>query len=396
MKDHLSARDLAYCGLFGAAALLFPVVFHVVRLGHVFMPMYLPLVTLAFFVPPPAAAATALVVPILSGAVTGMPPFFPPTAVFMSIELAIMAALIAAGVSRRPKVNEWLVLVPVLLFGRVLYVGLVYAFSLAVALPAGFLAGLSLLAGWPGIVLMIAVVPPVARLRRSRGRPGTEPEGGDSPGPPPASCESLNDDPKISFFDGVAEKWDGWEDLPALAVKFAAGIGAFGVGPDETVLDVGCGTGNLTRALLAKLSPAGRITAVDIAPRMIEEARRKIKDPRADWRVADVRRLPLSDASCDRAICFSVWPHIDDRGAAAAELRRVLKPGGFLHIWHLASRARINGIHASAGGPIRHDVLPPATETSELLLWHGFRVTTSIDDEECYLVSAVRNGRGKP
>jgi len=371
MKNRLSARDLAYCGLFGAAALLFPVVFHVVRLGHVFMPMYLPLVTLAFFVPPPAAAATALIVPILSGAVTGMPPFFPPTAVFMSIELAIMAALIAAVAARRPKVNEWLVLVPVLLFGRALYVGLVYAFSLAVALPAGFLAGLSLLAGWPGIVLMIAVVPPVARLRRNR-------------------------DPKISFFDGVAEKWDGWEDLPALAAKFAAGIGAFGVGPDETVLDAGCGTGNLTRALLARLSPAGRIIAVDVAARMIEEARRKIKDPRVDWRVADVRRLPLSDSSCDRAICFSVWPHMDDRGAAAAELRRVLKPGGFLHIWHLASRARINEIHASAGGPIRHDILPPAAETSELLLRHGFRVTASIDDEECYLVSAVRDGRGKP
>ncbi|MCX6569894.1 MAG: hypothetical protein NT006_00470 [Candidatus Aminicenantes bacterium] len=163
-------RDLAYCGLFGAAALLFPVVFHLVRLGHVLMPMYLPLVTLAFFVSPRMAAMTAFAVPLLSGAVTGMPPFYPPVAVFMSLELAAMSFLIAAAVKRWPRANEYCVLVPALLFGRVMYVGLVYAFSLAIRLPAEFMAGLSLLAGWPGIVLMIAVVPPVARQRK---RPGT-------------------------------------------------------------------------------------------------------------------------------------------------------------------------------------------------------------------------------
>ena len=130
------------------------------------MPMYLPLVALAFFVKPLPAAVTAFLVPLLSGAVTGMPPFYPPVALFMAFELAVMAALIAAVVTRRPLVNEWLVLVPVLLFGRVLYLGLVYAFSLVIKLPAGFMAGLSLLGGWPGIILMIIAVPPVARIRR--------------------------------------------------------------------------------------------------------------------------------------------------------------------------------------------------------------------------------------
>lgn len=171
------AHDLAYCGLFGAAALLFPVIFHLVRLGHVFMPMYLPLVTLAFFVPPRMAAMTALAVPLLSGAVTGMPPFYPPVAVFMSLELAAMSFLIAAAVKRWARANEYCVLVPVLFLGRVMYVGLVYAFSLAIRLPAEFMAGLSLLGGWPGIVLMIAVVPPVARLRRRHGPYESPPSG---------------------------------------------------------------------------------------------------------------------------------------------------------------------------------------------------------------------------
>lgn len=175
VRNRLSPHELAYCGLFGAAALLLPVLFHLVHLGHVFMPMYLPLVALAFFVKPLPAAVTAFLVPLLSGAVTGMPPFYPPVALFMALELAVMAALIAAVVTRRPLVNEWLVLVPVLLFGRVLYVGLVYAFSLVIKLPAGFMAGLSLLGGWPGIILMIIAVPSVARIRRGPGRSGADP-----------------------------------------------------------------------------------------------------------------------------------------------------------------------------------------------------------------------------
>ena len=209
----------------------------------------------------------------------------------------------------------------------------------------------------------------------------------------------MIDDAKVSYFDQIADKWDGWEDLPSLAAKLGAGLDKLGVGPDESVIDVGCGTGNLTRALLSRLSPAGRVVAVDISPRMVEEAGRKIRDPRVDWRVADVRRLPLPDAACNRAICLSVWPHIEDHGAAAEELGRVLKTGGCLHVWHLSSREKITQVHASAGEPIHNDFLPPAAETAALLERHGFLVTTVIDDADRYLVTAVlarrRNGYRK-
>ena len=160
-----SSSDLARCGLFGAAALLLPTLFHLLHLGHVFMPMYLPLVTLGFFAAPLPAAVTSFLTPLLSGAVTGMPPFFPPIAAFMAIELSIMSGLIAVMLRRRPTAPTLAILIPVLLFGRILYVGLVYATSLFLALPAGLIAGLSLLSGWPGILLMIAVVPGLVRFR---------------------------------------------------------------------------------------------------------------------------------------------------------------------------------------------------------------------------------------
>jgi len=131
------------------------------------MPMYLPLVALGFFARPLPASVTALLTPLLSGAVSGMPPFFPPIAPCMALELAVMVGLIALVKQRWPRANEWAVLVPVLLIGRVIYVGLVFGFSLLIKLPPAFMAGLSLLSGWPGLILMAITVPPVARVGRS-------------------------------------------------------------------------------------------------------------------------------------------------------------------------------------------------------------------------------------
>ncbi|MBN1610932.1 MAG: hypothetical protein JW940_30150 [Polyangiaceae bacterium] len=174
MSRRHSPHDLAHCGVFGAAALLLPVLFHLVHLGRVFMPMYLPLVTLAFFVKPLPAAVTAAATPILSGAVTGMPPFYPPVAVMMAVELSFMAAVVSATVQVCPRINEWGLLLAVLLLGRCLYVALVYGTSLLLTLPAAFMAGVSFVSGWPGIVLMMVVVPPLVRTRKASTRPRAE------------------------------------------------------------------------------------------------------------------------------------------------------------------------------------------------------------------------------
>jgi len=163
-----SYRELALCGLLGAAALLLPVLFHLVHLGHVFMPMYQPLLVLAFLVGPAPAAVTALVVPMLSGAVTGMPPFYPPVAPFMAIELAVMGAIIAFIRGRWPRLSPFFLLPPVLLLGRMLYMGMMYGFAVAAHLPADFIAGLSLLGGWPGLLLAMALVPPVVKVASAR------------------------------------------------------------------------------------------------------------------------------------------------------------------------------------------------------------------------------------
>ncbi len=161
-----SARDLAVCGLFGAAALLLPVVFHLVKLGHVFMPMYLPLVALAFYASPAPAALTALLVPLVSSMVTGMPPMYPPVAPLMAMELATMVWLLSTLSRWLPRAPTLALLVPVLALGRVLYAAMAWVAALVLDLPARFVAGISLLSGWPGVILMTIVIPPLVRVGR--------------------------------------------------------------------------------------------------------------------------------------------------------------------------------------------------------------------------------------
>lgn len=161
-------RELAYCGIFGAAALLLPTIFHVMRLGHIFMPMYLPLVALAFMVRPRAVALTAFTVPLLSGFVTGMPPFNPPIALVMALELSIIGALIAMVPAplRQKRVQVLLVLSVALALGRVLYALLFYVIASALGLKPAPLAVISFIAGWPGILLMLMVIPQLVAIHQ--------------------------------------------------------------------------------------------------------------------------------------------------------------------------------------------------------------------------------------
>jgi demethylmenaquinone methyltransferase/2-methoxy-6-polyprenyl-1,4-benzoquinol methylase len=197
--------------------------------------------------------------------------------------------------------------------------------------------------------------------------------------------------PRSAYFDAIADKWDGWDDLVVLQRRMSDGLAELGLGAQEIVLDVGCGTGNLTQALLARLGDAGKVIAVDISPRMIEVARAKVRDPRVAWHVAEADRLPLEAQSCDRIVCFSVWPHFPDQDAVCRELARVLRPGGCLHVWHLNARQKINEIHAGAGEAVRGDLLLPATETAAKLVSTGLQVTTVLDTAEQYLVSASKS-----
>lgn len=199
------------------------------------------------------------------------------------------------------------------------------------------------------------------------------------------STVSLKD-----YFDSIADQWDGWMDMNRINAQIEKGLARFGVRGGECVLDVGCGTGNLTRKLLEHLDERGRVIAVDVSPRMVELAREKNPDTRAGVYTADVTNLPVEAAGLDRVICFSMWPHVAAPQAALLEIKRVLKPGGLLHIWHIDSRETINHIHAHAGEAVQDDVLIPAENLAALAIEAEFQVQEVIDSDSEYLVSAKK------
>ena len=96
---------------------------------------------------------------------------------------------------------------------------------------------------------------------------------------------------------------------------------------DETVLDAGCGTGNVTRALFERL-PRGRVIAVDAAPSMVEQAS-ELLPAQVDVRRADLLELSLEEP-VDAILSTATFHWIGDHERLFANLRAMLKPGGRL------------------------------------------------------------------
>jgi len=97
--------------------------------------------------------------------------------------------------------------------------------------------------------------------------------------------------------------------------------------PGEAILDVGCGSGALDRALAARLGGANPVTATDLNPFLLREAKALAGDAAIDFREANAEELPFADGSFGCAFTITVLEECDaDR--ALRELFRVLRPGG--------------------------------------------------------------------
>ncbi|GAB3390379.1 class I SAM-dependent methyltransferase [Humibacter soli] len=98
---------------------------------------------------------------------------------------------------------------------------------------------------------------------------------------------------------------------------------------ESRVIDVGAGTGKLTRALT---SAGHEVIAVDPSPEMLEVLRNTV--PGVETLVGTGERMPLPDESADAVTFAQAW-HWVDAPIASAEVARVLKPGGHLGlIWN--------------------------------------------------------------
>jgi SAM-dependent methyltransferase len=102
-------------------------------------------------------------------------------------------------------------------------------------------------------------------------------------------------------------------------------------------LDVGCGTGALSEALLDGAAPES-VVGIDTSAEYVAATSARLNDARATLRVGSAAELPLPDASVDRAVSGLVLNFVPDAMDALSEMRRVVVPGGGVtsYVWDYA------------------------------------------------------------
>lgn len=142
---------------------------------------------------------------------------------------------------------------------------------------------------------------------------------------------------------GMGEAWneaDGYERyVGRWSRRLAPAFVAWARLPSGArVLDVGCGTGALSEAILAR-APS-QLLGVDLSAAYVEEARRRLGGAGARFEVGNAISLPLPDASFDAALSALVLNFVPDPAGMLAEMRRVLVPGGLagVYVWDYAGR----------------------------------------------------------
>ncbi|MEV6020830.1 methyltransferase domain-containing protein [Streptomyces sp. NPDC051997] len=104
--------------------------------------------------------------------------------------------------------------------------------------------------------------------------------------------------------------------------------------PHMRILDIGCGPGTIT-ADLAALVPDGRVTGVDHAPGILDQARRTADERglrNVEFAVADVHALEYPDDAFCVVHAHQVLQHVGDPVQALREMHRVTRPGGFIAV----------------------------------------------------------------
>jgi SAM-dependent methyltransferase len=203
---------------------------------------------------------------------------------------------------------------------------------------------------------------PVARMRRDwEARAGSDP---------------------LYYIDSRQRDWtlaDFYAGGPDLVARFVdPALAELGVDPSgRRVLEIGCGMGRLFEGLSARF---GDVWGIDISSTMIEKGRAHCPVP-ATWLVGDGQSLTgVEDDSIDHIISFEVFQHIPEREVIysyLAECRRVLRPGGTLHV-----QLRC-GSDSKAQAVVRAQPRPVRTTVAKFL--HLVRVLPVVGDIDTWL-----------
>ena len=148
-----------------------------------------------------------------------------------------------------------------------------------------------------------------------------------------------------TLFDGVSGLYEASRPgYPGHIVEFV--VATAGLGPGAAILEVGCGTGQLTESLACF---GFSLTAIDIGPSMIAAARRRLEGSAVSFQAASFEDLDAADASFDLIVSAAAFHWIDPE-VKFAKSARLLRPGGWLAVLDIGERyddplgAALNGM----------------------------------------------------
>ena len=188
------------------------------------------------------------------------------------------------------------------------------------------------------------------------------------------------------------EKALGWDETVAErdVIKLEHMAKSLDIQLGSTILDVGTGTGVFVPYLLSRIGKYGRLVTLDLAEEMLQIARTKSFAGNIEYLHADVQNIPLGDEAFDTVVCYSSFPHFQDKPKSLSEINRVLKRGGKLFVCHTSGRTIINGIHHQITA-VQNDVIPGESEMRTILSTTGFADITICDNDDSYLASANKS-----
>lgn len=178
------------------------------------------------------------------------------------------------------------------------------------------------------------------------------------------------------FFNAHATGWEARNYPPEKLRQVDQLVQGLPLAEARVILDVGCGEGVLQPFLQKYAHTDASFLALDPSAAMLKCLSARFPHVRTYQAAAE--SMPLPDASVDMVICFSAFPHVEDKKAAAREFHRVLCPAGRAYVLHIDGREKLNQLHDSYRA-VEGDHLPCPTGMRIIFSEAGF---TNIEASE--------------
>jgi ubiquinone/menaquinone biosynthesis C-methylase UbiE len=133
-----------------------------------------------------------------------------------------------------------------------------------------------------------------------------------------------------------AERFEVYDKMFRWRPEMDVLLAPAGLADGQSVLDYGCGPGWMAIELAKRVGARGQVHAADVNDAFLARAREHAAEQgvreRMSFHLLTGDRLPLGDASLDRVVSKNVFEYLENVHATLAEMRRVLRPGGRLHV----------------------------------------------------------------